>query len=523
VIVDGGSIPARDTLTADVCVVGAGAAGITLALALADLKISVLVLESGGFEPQDVTQDLARGESVGLPYPLLETTRLRCLGGSTMHWGGWCRPLEPIDFDHRPWVPYSGWPITRAALDPYYLSAQQICQLGSFDYSPGAWELPEGALLSLSGDRVRSQLIQFSPPTRFGIRYREALALSQRVTVYLNTTAVQLRTDENGRTILGLHAATLADNSFKVVAKRYVVAAGGIDNPRLLLASNEVVQAGIGNDNDLVGRFFSEHMQLDTAALLPIDSRVDLGLYQPTSRQILRRPKHAGRSANVMAYLTLDRKVQESRRTLNYSANVLETTWSEYFLGQDAADGSRSAWQGFVQSLSRIWNDIGTATRAPLGSHDSGARIYKIVTTQEQAPNPLSRIRLSSERDAFGMPRVLLDWRLTDLDRDTIEVAVDEFVKAFGANSTGKVHAPLELRSRGWPTSIPISWHHCGTTRMSEDPKQGVVNGHGRVHGVDNLYVAGSSVFPTNGSGNPTLTIVALALRLADHLKETIR
>jgi len=522
-IVDGRSVSAGSKLAADICIIGAGAAGITLAHGLTDSKLSVLLLESGGFEPEASSQDFARGESVGQRYIPLESARLRCFGGSTMHWGGWCRPLEPVDFEQRAWVPYSGWPITRATLEPYYPLAQEFCQLGEFAYDPADWDLPNGALLSLPADRWHSRIIQFSPPTRFGIRYRDQIARATTLTVYLHSTALRLTASGNGRRILGLKVATLAGNSFEVTAKSYVLAAGGIDNPRLLLASNDVLPAGIGNDHDLVGRFFADHIQLDTAGLFPVDRRMNLDLYQPSSREIARHSRHAGaRSANLMAYLTLDRQVQQSRHVLNYSANVLATSWSDYFITQKSTGGvaEQSYWQEFVGSLRRLWGNLDAAVEQ---TPASDAPIFKIVTTQEQAPNPASRVRLASERDALGMPRPALDWRLSELDRQTIEVAVDELAKAFGAAGSARIHAPLELQTRGWPQHIPISWHHCCTTRMSDDPKNGVVDANGRVHGVDNLYVAGSSVFSTSGNGNPTLSIVALALRLADRLKEVLR
>jgi choline dehydrogenase-like flavoprotein len=339
--------------------------------------------------------------------------------------------------------------------------------------------------------------------------------------VYLKSNVTQIVPDSNGSTITGLKIATLTQTSFEVKAGRYVLAAGGIENPRILLASNETVRTGLGNDHDLVGRYFAEHIQLDTVGLFPISPALSFDLYQIGSRDIQRRPRRpAGRPANVMAYLTLDRSVQESRRTLNYSADVLETTWSDYFTGAETANApDRSLWDSLTRSLGNLWDNLGDAVEAAFRPGGHNARMFKIVTTQEQAPNPASRVTLAREPDALGMPRAQLEWRLTDLDRHSIEVAVDELVKAFGATGSAKLHVPRELHTRGWPANIPISWHHCGTTRMSNDPKRGVVDADLRVHGIDNLYIAGSSVFPTNGNGNPTLSIVALTLRLADHLR----
>ncbi len=522
-IIDGRTIPASSTIAADLCIIGAGAAGITLALALEATQAKILLLESGGLVPEPGPQDLTKGELAGQRYVPLESSRLRCLGGSTMHWGGWCRPLEPADFETRDWVPHSGWPINHTHIDPYYARAQEICQLGEFDYDPAGWELPQGSVLNLPADRIRSRLIQFSPPTRFGLRYREALEKSKAITTCLHSTVTQIATPENGRTVAALRVATLPGHGFSVVANRYVVAAGGIDNPRLLLASSETVKHGLGNDHDLVGRFFADHIQLDTAAVFPQDPHLNMELYQPTSRELPRRSKRAaGRAANVMAYLTLDPRVQRERRTVNYSAKVIETTWSSYFTGENTANETeRQGWEGFTHSLRSLWRNIDDEAQAEFRPGGHSAKMYKVVTTQEQAPNPNSRVRLSQQRDAVGMPRPILEWRLSELDRHSVQVALDELIRGFGTSGIAKLHTPLDL-SAGFPDEVPISWHHYGTTRMSNDPTTGVVNADGRVHGIENLYIAGSSIFPTCGAGNPTLNIVALTLRLADHLRQTL-
>jgi choline dehydrogenase-like flavoprotein len=521
-IIDGRTVPANGSLAADLCIVGAGAAGITLALALESTNKNILVLESGGLTPEAGPQELARGQSVGQKYVPLESARLRCLGGSTMHWGGWCRPLEPVDFEARAWVPHSGWPINRTHLDPYYPRAQELCQLGEFDYDPAGWDLPEHCLLRLPPDRIHSRLIQFSPPTRFGVRYRDALERSKTVKICLHSNVTQLLTLEHGRAITGVRVATLEGNRFSVAARQYVVATGGIENARLLLASNETISSGLGNDRDLVGRFFADHIQLDTAGMLPQDPHLSLDLYQPASRQIPRRSRHTnGRSANVMAYLTLDPALQRARQTVNYSAKILETDQTAYFSAAAQAEETElSGWEQITHSLRTLWDDLDEKVASRLRS--GGDKMYKIVTTQEQAPNPSSRVRLGQERDSLGMLRPVLEWRLSELDRHSIQVAAEELVRAFGAAGIAKLHIPLDLRA-GWPDHIPVSWHHCGTTRMSDDPAKGVVDADLRVHGMDNLYVAGSSVFATSGNGNPTLTIVALTLRLADHLRGMLR
>ena len=523
-LIDGRTIPSGTRLTTDVCIVGAGAAGIALALTLCEGPYQITVLESGGLEPDPETQRLAEGAVTGLPYYPLQSARLRCFGGSTTHWGGWCRPLEAIDFEERPWVPHSGWPITRATLDPHYLRAQELCQLGHFDYDPSGWDLTAAPVLPLQGDAVRTKLIQFSPPTRFGARYREALSGASNVKLCLNSNVVGLASMANGRGVANLDVTTFARNSFQVAAKLYILAAGGIDNPRLLLVSNRANPRGLGNDHDLVGRFFADHIMLDSAGVFPIDPKVSFDLYQPQSRTVARKSKHAlARSANVMGYLTLTPELQQRGATLNYSCNVLRTSWADYYLHADrAATTNDSTLREIGEAIRNVWRNLTDASKGALGLGDSDI-FYKIVTTQEQAPNPDSRVSLAETRDAFGVPLASLHWQLTDLDRHTIKVALGAIAQAFGASNMARIQIPHDFTVEPWPSYMVGSWHHCGTTRMHRDPKQGVVDADCKVHGMDNLYVAGSSVFPTGGNGNPTLTIIALALRLAEHVRRVLK
>ncbi|HEU4993382.1 MAG TPA: FAD-dependent oxidoreductase, partial [Gemmatimonadaceae bacterium] len=303
---DGRAVQRDAELTADLCIIGAGAAGIAMALELAGSPMSVLILESGGFDPDPQTQALARGEVVGLPTFPLEVSRLRFFGGTTGHWGGFCRAFDPIDFEARPWVPHSGWPITHAEVAQYYERAHELCQVGPPDYEPDQWDLAETPPLPLGKD-VRTRLIQFSPPTRFGVRYRDAVVKAPNISLYLNSNVTSIRPDANGKTIARLDVATLSGNRFTVKARTYVVAVGGIENARLLLASNQVMQRGVGNDHDIVGRYFGDHINLDTAAIVPLSKDTSFSLYARESRTVARRPlRKGGHLASVMGLLDLD-------------------------------------------------------------------------------------------------------------------------------------------------------------------------------------------------------------------------
>ena len=522
--IDGRSIPNGSELATDLCIVGAGAAGITLARSLAGQSLQISLIESGGLEPDADTQSLAAGEVGGIGYVPLESARLRYFGGTTGHWAGWCRPFEAIDFEQRAWVPHSGWPITRAHLDPYYPQAQQICELGAFDYDPLAWNLSRTPTLPLAGEEVMTRLIQFSTPTRFGVRYRSALLASGNIKLFLYSNVVRIEPSANGSQIQRLHIATLSGIRYSIKAKMFVLAAGGIENARLLLASNQILNAGVGNANDVVGRYFADHIQLDTAGIFPLRAETSFELYLGENRERNWHPVRSSAPAALMGYLALRPDVQRRARTLNYSAKIVRTWLSDYYLQVRRQElSSSSAFTRMTDRMRTVFDSIADAASIA-GDRVMGKErtFYKLVTTQEQAPNPDSRVVLGTALDRLGMPVARLLWELTELDRYTIKTAIAKLVQAFGASGIARLRVPLDLDHSSWLSNIGCSWHHCGTTRMHADPKQGVVDANCRVHGVSNLHVIGSSVFTTNGHGNPTLTIVALSLRLADHLQKVL-
>jgi len=528
VFIDGRTLAAGTQLSADVCIIGMGPAGITLARALQSTapRWNVLCLESGGLELDPNTQALAKGDVTGLPYYPLESTRLRYFGGSSGHWGGYCRQFEPIDFEARDWVPHSGWPIRHRELASYYPQAQQLCELSDCDYDPASWHLDNTPCLPLWGNEVRTRLIQFSRPTRFGQCYRADIAQASDIRVYLNSNVLSIDVPSEGGRVTGLTVGTLSGGRFKVSARIYVLAAGGIENARLLLASNRVMSAGVGNERDLVGRFFAEHMQLDSAAVFPLNGATSFDLYALESRHRPRTSICAGGSQiGVMGYLALSEQAQREAKTLNYSANLHATYWSDFFLHtRQPEQEERSMLQAAADAVATVWNNLKQAGQLALQRLPGreGETFYKIITSQEQAPNPASRVALATAKDAFGMPLAALHWQLCELDRHSLTVSLHKLARAFGGGNLARLLQPSDFKD-GWPSYMVGSWHHCGTTRMSDSAASGVVDAHCQVHGVKNLYVAGSSVFPTNGHGNPTLTIVALALRLAEHLRKVLQ
>jgi choline dehydrogenase-like flavoprotein len=488
-LTDARAIPGGTVVERELCVIGAGAAGIALALELAGAPFRVALLESGGLEPEPETQDLSRGRIYGRAYPPLHEVRTRSFGGSTGCWTGICRPLRPIDFEAREWVPHSGWPFGAESLRPYYERAQRVCGLEDFAYDGSSWADADRPLLPLGPELVETRSFQLAA-TRFGEVHRDAIAAAANVDAFLHANAVELRSNEAGSWIESARVVTLDGGELELRARSFVLAAGGIENPRLLLASNRTQAHGIGNAHDLVGRFFMEHPQVAAAAFLPARSDLALALYLPHRR---------GR-VQACGVLGPTPAAQRGERMLDFQALL----------------GGEAALPLFERSLARVVHALEGAGAEP------SSRALFLLTTAEQAPNPQSRVLLAPERDALGVPRVQLEWRLSALDKRSLLRGHRLVARALAGAGLGRLQVLLGEDEAEWPDALAVGRHHMGTTRMHADPRQGVVDASCRVHGVGNLYVAGSSVFPTSGAAGPTLTIVALAIRLADHLKQVL-
>lgn len=479
--------------TFDVCVIGAGPAGITLARRLAASGASVALMEAGGLEITEESQGVYRGENVGRDYFELDTARLRYFGGTSNHWGGWCRAFDLYDFAPKPFHPLSGWPITELDLDRYRAEADHILDL------PSATEAPD--LPIRQADYIfRHVQFRFSPPTRFGEKYRDEIAASDRITLVLNANLVDLRLDDGLRAVTGavFRSYDPADAGFTLRARAYALCCGGIENARLLLNFTSQIPQGLGNRTDMVGRCFCDHPHYVVGDVVLQTLVLEREFYSPFETFML------------------------DQQCLNFGMR-LEPGWIEP--SDLPALAGQVTDEEFALHLRQKVRDSAvdlTATkRQPLPFPSPQTAVMRMA--QEQQQNRESRVMLGEERDAFGLRRVRLDWQLTELDIHTMRTAAKSFAGHLAEQSIGRA------KIRPWLLEEPPAFppfpdeevggkHHMSTTRMSSDPDTGVVDADCKVHDLDNLFVGGSSVFATTGHANPTYTITQLALRLGDHL-----
>ena len=505
----------------EICIVGAGAAGIALAREFIGSPFRVILLESGGMDYELETQNLYEGQSVGRTFEDLTVCRLRYFGGTTNHWGGWCVPYDAIDFEPRDDMPYHGWPFAKSHLDPWYRRAQEVCQLGPYDYRPSSWGItPNKVPPPFSGPDFECRILQENW-LRFGPVYAPELRRAPRVTVYLHANAFNFDAGENDAEVRELSVKTLAGNHFAVRARIYVVATGGVENARLLLASGKEGGNGLGNAHDLVGRFLMVHLVYPGGVITPAHPRMSFDFQTHGEYRI------AGGKHRFWSFIGLSAASMRQRHLPNimimwgyrFSPVVQAVNALKRVFEGEGPGGSRLA------DLSKVIGNLEGVTEYAVRKllFDEGIPIeaLDVHCASEQQPNPQSRVSLGAKRDRLGMREVVVDWQLVPDDKTKAAETLRLFGAEIGRAGFGRLRSSL-VDDGDWPSGFYGNEHQMGTTRMHHDPTLGVVDKNCRVHTVANLYVAGSSVFPAGGAHNPTLTIIALALRLADHIKEKL-
>jgi choline dehydrogenase-like flavoprotein len=479
---NGKDIPTGTVLSTQVCIIGSGPAGITAAWYLQKAGVKVTLIEGSrdfGHNWKASWPDkllLYNGKADGLfaanepqflilPYSGNTTSaweRERVYGGTSAHWGGQSRPEDPIDFEKRPGFP--GWPINRTDLDPYYAEAATLCKLHGDNFTAEYWaNILQAQVPHLAG--FNTEMYQFIGGNylNFATRPFDGKPIGESpVDVILNASLLNINHQQGSVSELCVASMDTTTHpqkatEFTIKADAYVLACGAVANARQLLLSNA------GNEHDLVGRYFMCH---------PLSSSGVIDITAP--------------------YLNDD----ESRLMDGHIPSGAQ--WSDSNGVTVAGRFIPNAEESTKLGIGRCWFWAG------------GGQYYF-----EMAPNPDSRVTLADTVDpVFKQKQTMIKWELTPLDEQTYNKSTALFKTAVN-NLNGDVSFP------SWGSvkdQLIVNGHHIGTTRMSNDPTQGVVNADLKVHSLDNLYVAGSSVFPSTGISNPTFTIITLSIRLADHL-----
>jgi choline dehydrogenase-like flavoprotein len=510
--IDARSLETGSVLEGDICIVGAGAAGISMAMEWLHTPYKVILLEGGGFEYEDQMQELFAGRTTGQRYFPLRSVRLHYFGGTTGHWAGFCSTFDPIDFKKRDWIDHSGWPISREDLDPYYKRTQEILELGPYEYNSRFWQQQDPSFVPLDLDekQVWNKIWQFSPPTRFGNRYRDTIVKAKNIHLFTYANVVEIIANEGVSSIKELKTTNFAGKQHSVRAKYFIMACCAIQNARLLLASRRQSPSGIGNDHDLVGRYFMEHIEIKSGELWFTEPR-SLNMYMVDFGK-----------TKVRAEIAVNEDTQRKNKILNgtVSLSPLEIARNR--------PAYMDTWNENEKEAEKKMRETGKAPRNPNAPFSAAKKYqgFQLFTRIEQAPNPACRVTLDSEKDPLGVPRSSLHWELGSLEKRSIRKINELIGESCGRSGIARVRLLEYLEDEqndSWPSFTGGGWHHMGTTRMSEDPKTGVVDANCKVHGIQNLFMAGSSCYATAGAPNPTLTLIALTLRLSDHIKVRMR
>lgn len=558
-IIDGRTIDNGSRLSCDVCIVGAGPAGLATASELAGRGLRIVLLESGGFADDAATDALSAANVADNEdlYPDPRWSHSRRVGGTAAQWDVaidgrmHCHvmPFDALDFRRRTWLAHSGWPIDLEALEPYYIRAQALCNAGPYDYLPQSWATASFQPFAFPGERLATRMLAVSPQPLFQRVIPRRLKTSGDVKLLTWSNAVELETDLAAHRVTGVRVACLDGRGFRVAARIVVLAQGGFETPRLLLASRRFSPDGLGNRHDLVGRFLMDRQIVKAGVLRPADGRLGrFGFYD--LQQV--------RGEYRLAKLTLAPQVLEAEHLLGslVSFSPRERAWRHRLLDRPlgrpttsrapayhAARALRAALRerrlpprpgALVGRMMRGLDDLfyirvlrrsrfqteynldngGWSILPDLDTRFDGLDVHQMC---EQSPDYDNRVTLGSTRDATGMPTVDVHFRWNLLDIQSILRTQEILQAAFADAGLGT----LQLARRGeMPVVAQMSSHHpSGTTRMSSDPRRGVVDSDCRVHGMANLFIASSSVFPTSGFAPPTLTVIALAIRIADTIK----
>ncbi|HYF31986.1 MAG TPA: GMC family oxidoreductase [Chitinophagaceae bacterium] len=509
-----------EPLQADVCIIGSGAAGIAAAREFLNTPVKVLLVESGNEKFNQQIQDLYKVQFEDCVYNGALYGRIRTLGGSTTRWGGQALPLTEHDFEKREWVRHSGWPISYQEVNRFIPRALRLLQVDQLNFTTDIFPLLKLQPPPFDNEVLDYHVSKWSPAPDFKKNYIAQLKNSSNITVVTNANVTRIDLSDARNQVERIELTTLENITATVRAKHFLLCTGGIENARILLSNTHQVSAGIGNSNDLVGRFLQDH----PAAMIGILGNCSRSLVQKLFNI------HYRKGLKYSVRFSLNRKSQERFKTMNATGGLFFRYQSDHAIqilsNAKWAIRSRSfsgKRVGELMKLSYRFPDLLVPAYYYL-FHNRSVKprtVFDINIMTEQEPNPESRVYLGRDKDRLGIPMPVIRWKLTDLSWHTAVTFARLTKEQFQQAGLGEIQLYDWLQSKedGWERRLTDLNHHIGTTRMSESPSDGVVDTNCRVHGLHNLWIAGSSVFPTSGHSNPTLTLLALTYRTVDTIK----
>jgi len=496
-----------------ICIVGAGAAGICLAVELAKQGKSVMVLEGGGRDIEDAAQEPYRSEVVGHVHRGIHTGRFRAHGGTTTRWGGQILELNAEDFERRDWIPASGWPISHAELEPFYRRALDFEGLGGVDRNDAdVWK--SLGLSEPSFPDLQSYLTRWCPEPNFARLHARTLESTDNLRIWLHANAVELILEDE--IVRALRVRTQQGTEILVHADHFIFCMGTIECVRFFLQP----RAGDlpWNRSGLLGRHFQDHVDANAARVIPRDRRQFAELfdniflrgfkYHPKLRLSPDEQRRA-RILNCGATMSFFSDIDEALATTKTTAkHLLRGRFSEL----NASDILRCARHTPLLARQTLRYAIHHRVYNPASAE------IRLRVHCEQRPDSESSITLSTERDSLGLLRARLDWCISALELDTIRTYAQVATNSLAPVAHIEPDPALLNNDPAFLDRCDDSNHHMGGMRMAALSSNGVVTPDLLLHGTRNVYVCSGAIFPTSGFSNPTHTVLALAMRLADHL-----
>ena len=509
---------------ADICLVGSGVMGLALtAHLLRHTTLRILLVEQGGLIDTDALSAVPEELNSGDVTSGVTHSRAMGFGGSSRRWGGEALPFLPLDLSDRPFVrPRGPWPLSYAELKPCYQMAAEFLALSATPFETDLWRHPGLQQWFGPNQPLEINYSKHSPIAYLAKRYRSRIGRSPRVTCLLNAKVVEIQLDPSGQRAEAVRVRALAGKEALLRASTIVLCGGGIENPRLLLASRQGDQRGIGNGHDLVGRYYQDHVGFYGARLRPLNHRLFAHVFasflsgqQKYLPKLQLSPQH--QSAHGLLNVTGNIAVEESEQSPLQTLRRLKRRLT----GAPRDPGEKGGLADLRRLIQAPVSLLPVVTSTLQGRvHLPRQAAFFLIGNAESEPLPDSRIRLSDQLDGYGLPRPLVHWLVSDRTLEALRAYFDAVKDALEGAGIAEVTLTPSLHDPrlDWKAKAYSLYHHMGATRMASSPREGVVDPDCRVHGVDNLYVVGTSVLPTGSASNPSFTALALTLRLGQHL-----